>query len=80
MATARRRIIRPAASPPPSDDARHRQLQRLRTRLLKEQSAHDRWWRKLRRALNAVAKHHRALKGLERQIAQLGGTTNGPHC
>jgi hypothetical protein len=77
MATARRRIIRPNAEPPPPDRNQQRRLQKLRTRLQTEQAALDRWWKRLRRALNAVEKHQRMVKSLERQIAQHGDSHNG---
>jgi hypothetical protein len=76
MATARRRIIRPTADPPPNP-AQERQLQRLRGRLTTESAALKRWWKRLRRAINAVEKHQRAVQTLERQIAQHGDNVNG---
>jgi hypothetical protein len=77
MATPRRRIIRPSAESQTPDPARQRRLQKLRTRLQGERTAIDRWWKRLRRALNAVEKHQRSAKNLERQIAQHGESANG---
>jgi hypothetical protein len=74
MATARRRIIRNA---PPPDRNQTRRLQKLRARLHIEQTALERWWKRLRRAIKAVEKHQRSVKGLERQIVQHGECTNG---
>ena len=76
MATARRRIVRPTTDPPPNP-AKQRQLQRLRNRLTKESVALKRWWKRLRRAINAVEKYERLVKNLERQIAQHGENANG---
>ncbi len=76
MVAARRRIIRPTADPPPNP-AKERQLQRLRSRLTKENAALKRWWKRLRRAINAVEKYERSVKNLERQIAQHGENVNG---
>ncbi len=75
MATARRRIIRPTADPP-ANPAKERQLQRLRNRLTKENAALKRWWKRLRRAINAVEKYERSVKNLERQVAQHGENVN----
>ena len=77
MATVRRRIIRPNAEAPPPDLARQRQNQRLRARLAQARAALDRWWKRLRRALNALDKHQRTVKSLERQLNQTGEPTHG---
>ena len=77
MATPRRRIIRPSAESQTPDPARQRRLHKLRTRLEGERAAIDRWWKRLRRALNAVEKYQRSAKNLERQIAQHGENANG---
>jgi len=77
MPTQRRRIIRPSAESQTADPARQRRLQKLRSRWLAEQAAVERWWKRLRRALNAVEKHQRSAKNLERQIAQHGESANG---
>jgi hypothetical protein len=37
----------------------------------------ERWWKRLRRALNAVEKHQRSVKSLERQLSQEGDNANG---
>jgi hypothetical protein len=77
MSAPRRRIVRPQAASPPSDQAEQRRMQRLRARLRQQRDALERWWKRLRRALNAVEKHHRAVKNLERQLAQPGDNANG---
>jgi hypothetical protein len=77
MATPRRRIIRPSAESPPPDPARQRRLQKLRGRLESEHRAAERWWKRLRRALNAVDKHQRSIRNLERQITLQGDIANG---
>jgi hypothetical protein len=77
MATPRRRIIRPAADPPLPDPARQRRLQKLRSRWLAQHAALERWWKRLRRACNAIDKHQRSIKSLDRQIAQQGEIANG---
>jgi hypothetical protein len=77
MATPRRRIIRPAAEVPLPDPARQRRLQKLRSRRLVEQAALERWWKRLRRAFNAIEKHQRSIKSLDRQLTQHGESANG---
>ena len=77
MAAPRRRIIRPAAEPPLSDPARQRRLQKRRSRRLAEQAALERWWKRLRRAFNAIEKHQRSIKSLTRQLSQHGERANG---
>ena len=77
MAAPRRRIVRPVAATPPTDQAQQRRLQRLRARLRQQRDALERWWKRLRRALNAVQKHNRAVKGLERQLTQPRDNANG---
>jgi hypothetical protein len=77
MATPRRRIIRPSAESQTPDPARQRRLQKLRLRWLAEQAAVDRWWKRLRRAFNAIEKHQRSIKSLDRQLAQHGENANG---
>ena len=74
---SRRCILRPAPSPPLPDPTRQRRLQRARARLHGERAALERWWKRLRRALNAVEKHQQAVRRLERQLAQEGDTSNG---
>ena len=54
MTAARRRIVRPIAITPLPDPASQRRLQRLRARLQAERAAEARWWKRLRRALNAL--------------------------
>jgi hypothetical protein len=76
VTTPRRRIIRPSPEPQ-TDPVEQRRILRLRSRLEKERVALDRWWKRLRRALNAVEKHQRSVKNLERQIAHPGGHANG---
>jgi hypothetical protein len=77
MATPRRRIIRPATESPQPDPARQRRLQKLRARWLVEQGALERWWKRLRRAFNAIEKHQRSIKSLDKQFAQQGEIANG---
>jgi hypothetical protein len=77
MATARRRIIRPNTEAPSPDRNQQHRMRKLRTRLQTEQTALDRWWKRLRRALNAVEKHQRNVKNLDRQLAQHGDSANG---
>ena len=76
----RRRIVRPAATPPTAPNAAgRRRLDRLHARLAREQTALDRWWRRLRRALNAVDKLQKSTTRLRRQLAGDGGTHHEPH-
>jgi hypothetical protein len=49
------------------------QLQKLRTKLVKERNDLARWMTRLRRAFNATDKHHRTIVRLERQINHLEG-------
>jgi hypothetical protein len=77
MATARRRIIRPNTDALPIDRNQQRRLQKLRTRLQAARVSLERWWKRLRRAINAVEKYQRAAKSLERQLAQHGDSANG---
>jgi hypothetical protein len=72
MTTPRRRLLRPDL-PPPSTPPNSIQLQKLRCKLAKEHAGLARWLTRLKRAVNAVAKHQRRLARLERQIARLEG-------
>lgn len=77
MATPRRRIIRPAMIDPLPDLARQRRRQKLNARLQTARTTLERWWKRLRRAINAVEKHHKSVKSLERQLAQDQENRNG---
>jgi len=77
MATPRRRIIRPTAEMPLPDPARQRRVQKLRSRWVAERAALDRWWKRLRRAFNAIEKHLRSIKSIDRQLTQHGESANG---
>jgi len=68
MSIPRRRILRPAPSPIPSN---HHQTQKLRSRLEKERASLARWMSRLRRAFHAVEKSQLRLGRIERQIARL---------
>lgn len=69
MPNARRCIVRPA--PSVTDQHRHGQLQKLRTRLESERASLARWQTRLKRAFTTVAKYQKRIGRLERQIAFL---------
>jgi hypothetical protein len=77
MATPRRRIIRPPTISAPPDLAQQRRRQKLNARLQTARTALERWWKRLRRAMSAVEKHHKTVKSLERQLAQDQENRNG---
>jgi len=70
MANPRRCIIRPAPTPPTSQQ-RQQQLQKLRSRIDHERSSLGRWQTRLKRAFTTVEKHQKRIARLERQIAFL---------
>ena len=74
---SRRRIVRPpeATSHHPKQQ---RRLQRLSERLAKEETALERWWRKLHRAAGAIDKLKRSVVRIKRQLAEQG-ERHGPH-
>jgi hypothetical protein len=67
--TTRRNIVRPPRQP--VEDVRQtRRLQRLRADLDKALAALDRWQRRLRRAMNAVAKHQQQVARLNKKLIE----------
>ena len=70
MAVPRRRLIRTAPVLNAPDPQRQQRLQRLRTRLQKEQTALASWMARLKRSFHAVEKGQRCVALLEREIAR----------
>jgi hypothetical protein len=77
MTTPRRRTIRLYTEPPQPDPVSQRRQQKLRARLFAQQAALERWWKRLCRACNAIEKHQRALKSLNRQLNKQEEHANG---
>ncbi len=71
MSNPRQRIIRPEQLTNQSEVQRQRQLQKLRTRLEKEQATLTRWVARLKRAFHTFEKTQQRVTHLERQIARL---------
>jgi len=71
MSNPRRRIVRPQQPPDQSEAQRQRQLQRLRTRLEKDQKALARWVVRLKRAFHSFERLQQRVARLERQITRL---------
>ena len=71
MSLPRRRIIRLAPETIPVDLQRHRQLEKLRSRLNGERTSLARWQTRLKRAFTAVEKHQKRIARIERQLAKL---------
>ena len=67
--TPRRRVLRPAPMPPPSDPRQVARLQRRRTELTKSRTALRRWLTRLRRATNTVVDLHQRIARLEAALA-----------
>ncbi len=70
MSTPRRRLVRSAPVSLPSNPQHERRRQRLRDRLEHERATLTRWQRRLKRALNAVAKFQKSIGRLEHQLAK----------
>ncbi len=70
MSTPRRRVLRPAIEPTVSAVDRRR-IERLRTRLIAERAALERWLTKLRRACTTLAKTQQRITRAERQLRHL---------
>lgn len=74
MTTPRRRIVRPVAAPPPVS----RRVEKLRTRLEREQRLLAGWMVRLKRSFNGFDKYQRRVTRLEREIRTLE-TPHVPH-
>jgi hypothetical protein len=71
MSTVRRRVLRPQQPIAEVDLRRQRQITRQSGQLALHRCGLNRWMTRLRRALNAVEKHQRAVSRLERKLAEL---------
>ncbi len=68
--TPRRRILRPDPATAPRRDP-HRWIQKLRSRLEREQATLTRWMSKLKRAFHVVERTQAQVARIERQMAHL---------
>jgi hypothetical protein len=71
MSTPRRRIVRPAPQLAPTAQQRQRRAQRIRSRLVADRGALNRWMSRLKRAFHTVEKLQQRVARLDRQLASL---------
>jgi hypothetical protein len=71
MATPRRQILRPPASPPVHSAASSRQINRLVAQLDAERATLARWTSRLKRAFHAFERQQARIKRLEQRLARV---------
>ena len=69
MTCVRRRVLRPALSPPLEDPRPIARAQRRRAELAKSRAALRRWLTRLKRATNSVVDLHHRIARLEAMLA-----------